>query len=391
VVARATKGMGEKEHYFGVDLLRFFAALLVVLNHFGIFAWNAPTMASTARSIAFPALVPASWFGWVGVEIFFVISGFVIAASAQHATASNFVKNRIIRVAPALWICSTLALVVQLTSNQPIDALFAAYVRSLVLSPIGPYIDGIVWTLVVEAAFYFLIFMTLLAGQFGRINRIAAALGAASAAFLILFACAEYFHNIPVFANIAAVCGRFYFKLTLLRYGVFFACGILLWYGFEGGFDRLTSALIAVFITFGAAEIMIQSAEIDHVTLLRSEPGAWFPPLVGRAMFTMCIWLGGVAGLVLSVKFKSKIYSRLKIHSSFLRKVGLLTYPLYLNHFVLGMTLVPALFALGLGRALVFALSFATVFGSSWFIMSVPERALQTTLFSFSSRSSKVA
>lgn len=390
-MARDRNRAGEKEHYFGVDLLRFFAASLVVLNHFGIFAWNAPTMATSARWIAFPAFVPASWFGWVGVEIFFVISGFVIAASAQHATPGGFVKKRIIRVAPALWICSTLALAIQLTSKQPVAALFTAYAHSLVLSPIGPYIDGVVWTLVVEAVFYFLIFVVLLAGQFGQINRIAAVLGAASAAFLMLFACAEYFHDFPVFANIASVCGRFYFKLTLLRYGVFFACGILLWHGFEGGFDRRTSALIAVFIAFCAAEIMIQSAEINEITILRSEPGAWLPPLLGRAMFTIFIWLGGVVGLVLSVAFKSRIYSHLKIRRVFLQKVGLLTYPLYLNHFVLGMTLVPALFALGLERPFVFALSFAAVLGSSWFIMSVPEPALQATLFSFSSRWSKAA
>jgi peptidoglycan/LPS O-acetylase OafA/YrhL len=108
-------------------------------------------------------------------------------------------------------------------------------------------------------------------------------------------------------------------------------------------------------------------------------------------MFAIFIWLGGIVGLVLSVAFKSRIYSRLKIRSVFLQKVGLLTYPLYLNHFVLGMTLVPALVALGLERPFVFALSFAAVLGSSWFIMSVPEPALQATLFSFSSRWSKAA
>jgi peptidoglycan/LPS O-acetylase OafA/YrhL len=381
----------EKEHYFGVDLLRFFAASLVVLNHFGIFAWNTPSMTATGKWIAFPALVPASWFGWVGVEIFFVISGFVIAASARHATPGSFVKNRIIRVAPALWICSTVALLVQVTSGQPLHVLLGSYARSLILSPKGPYIDGVIWTLVVEAVFYFLIYATLLAGKFERIDRIAAALGAASAAFLIFFAYAEYFHDIPMFGAIAAICGRFFFKVLLLRYGVFFACGILLWYGFERGFSRRTLALIAIFAAFGAVEIAIQSAELDQIVLLRSAAVSSVPSLSTRAMLAVFIWTGGVAGLILSVAFKSRIYRQLKAHGRFLRDVGLLTYPIYLNHFILGMTLVPALFALGLGRSSVFVLSFATVLGSSWFIMSVPERALQAVLLSFSARRPKVA
>jgi peptidoglycan/LPS O-acetylase OafA/YrhL len=381
----------EKEHYFGVDLLRFAAASLVVLNHFGIFAWNTPSMGATGKWIAFPPLVPASWFGWVGVEIFFVISGFVIAASARNATPGSFVRNRIVRVAPALWICSTLALAVQLTSGQPPSAMLAAYARSLVLSPIGPYIDGVIWTLVVEAVFYFLIFATLLAGRFDRIDRIAAALGIASAAFLAIFAYAEYFHESPAFAAIAAICGRFYFKLLLLRYGVFFAIGILLWYGFERGFSRFTLALIAIFMGFGALEIVIQSAELQDIVLLRSGAGSAVPPLSDRAMFAVFIWMSGVAGLVLSILFRTRIYRRLKAYRNLLRDVGLMTYPIYLNHFVLGMTLVPALFALGLQRWLVFVLSLAAVLGSSWFIMSVPERALRSALLSLSARLPRVA
>jgi peptidoglycan/LPS O-acetylase OafA/YrhL len=381
----------EKEHYFGVDLLRFFAASIVVLNHFGIFSWNTPSVDPTGKWVAFPALVPASWYGWVGVEIFFVISGFVIAASARNATPGSFLKHRIIRVFPALWICSTLAFALQLTSGQPFNSLLAAYVRSLFLSPIGPYVDGVIWTLVVEAAFYSLIFATLLAGKFDRINRIAIGLGIASAIFLTIFAYAEFFHDIPVFGKIAVVCGRFYFKFLLLRHGVFFACGILLWYGFERGFSRLTLALFGVFAAFGAVEIVIQSAEFDPILRLRAEAGLSVPPLLNRAMLTAFIWMGGVAGLVLSIVLRSKIYRRLKSHRKLFRDIGLLTYPMYLNHFVLGMTLVPALFALGLERPLVFALSFATVIASSWFIMSVPERAFQSALLSFSSRAPKVA
>lgn len=369
--------MEEKEHYFGVDLLRFFAALIVVLNHFGIFTWNRPAVDGTGHGLAFPSLYPASWYGWVGVEIFFVISGFVIAASARGATPMSFLKRRIIRVLPALWICSTVSLTVRLASGEPFSPVLASYIRSIFLSPIGPYIDGVIWTLVVEAAFYVLILATLLAGKFDRIDRIAGCLGIASAIFLTIYGAAEFFHDIPVFANISAVCDRFVFKVLLLRYGVFFACGILLWSGFDHGFSRFKLALIGVFVIFCAVEIVIQSAELA--------------PFFIRATLAVSIWMGSVAGLVLSVVFRSTIYRRLKSHRKLLQDIGLLTYPIYLNHFVLGMTLVPALIALGLGRSLVFALSITTILASSWFIMSVPERAFQSALVSFSSRPPKVA
>ena len=93
----------EKSHLFGLDLLRLLAAALVVLNHFGAFSSARPDV---GKPFAFPILHFATGFGWVGVEIFFVISGFVIALSARGATPDGFIKRRALRIFPALWICS---------------------------------------------------------------------------------------------------------------------------------------------------------------------------------------------------------------------------------------------------------------------------------------------
>ena len=383
--------MAEKEHYFGLDLLRFFAASIVVLNHFGIFTWNQPSIAVTGRWLAFPGLVPASWCGWVGVEIFFVISGFVIAASARNATPGSFLRHRIIRVFPALWICTTLAFVMLLASGQSLSTLLPAYIRSLFLSPVGPYIDGVIWTLMVEAVFYSLIFLILLAGRFDRMNRVAIGLGVVSSIFLTVFACAEYVREVPGFAGIVAACGRFYFRLLLLQHGVFFACGMLVWYGFERGFSRVTIIMIGIFVAFGVLEIVLQTIQYDPIVRERAQAGPAVPPLLDRAAAAALIWAAGLASLILSVAFRSKIYDRLKNRQKLLRDIGLLTYPVYLNHFVLGMTLVPALFAHGLTRPLVLALSLATVLVTSWLIMSIPERALRSALRSLRFSPSTVA
>ncbi|MEV7801616.1 acyltransferase family protein [Microbispora sp. NPDC088329] len=85
-----------------LDLLRFCAALGVVLFHFGeTRAWGTPN--------AFPALSAVTMFGVYGVRLFFLISGFVILMSAWGRTPGHFAASRIARLFPAYW-ASVLAL-----------------------------------------------------------------------------------------------------------------------------------------------------------------------------------------------------------------------------------------------------------------------------------------
>jgi exopolysaccharide production protein ExoZ len=65
-------------YIWGLDLIRFAAALMVVVFHF---SWQQP-----APQVFFDP-------GWVGVEIFFVISGFVIMGSAARLRPLNFSKG----------------------------------------------------------------------------------------------------------------------------------------------------------------------------------------------------------------------------------------------------------------------------------------------------------
>src|SRR5262245_5050654 len=82
-----------------------------------------------AGAVAFPGLVSFSWFGWVGVEIFFVLSGTVICMSAEGTTAFAFARNRIVRLYPAAWLCGTLTLVLLFFLGQ--DDLLERYARTL--------------------------------------------------------------------------------------------------------------------------------------------------------------------------------------------------------------------------------------------------------------------
>ena len=94
--------MGERFH--GVQALRFAAATAVVVTH-------AVDLAGTRLELE-TALAGGTLenFGAVGVDVFFVISGFIIATTTQGQTgvgaAGAFLWRRFRRVAPIYWLLS---------------------------------------------------------------------------------------------------------------------------------------------------------------------------------------------------------------------------------------------------------------------------------------------
>src|SRR5262249_8314784 len=96
--------MTPDKDYEGIQSLRFFAAFLVVLTHSTFYASERLT-----QGIGF-------WpDGATGVNIFFVISGFVMVVSTAKLKSvadswKIFVKRRIIRIVPMYWLATTLKL-----------------------------------------------------------------------------------------------------------------------------------------------------------------------------------------------------------------------------------------------------------------------------------------
>ncbi len=83
-----------------LDGLRFLAALAVVGYHFtGLktTVWGLPTMA------AFPHLHEVTRYGYLGVDLFFFISGFVILMTAWGRELPAYVGSRVARLFPGYW------------------------------------------------------------------------------------------------------------------------------------------------------------------------------------------------------------------------------------------------------------------------------------------------
>jgi len=79
--------------------------------------------------------------------------------------------------------------------------------------------------------------------------------------------------------------------------------------------------------------------------------------------------------ILLSV-FRSALMARL-IGAGWVKKAGLMTYPLYLNHYTLGMCLTPFLAMYIQNDALLLVTVSAIIMGSAWAIMTGPEIWLQ--------------
>lgn len=129
-----------------LDALRGIAILGVVLFHFSIFSKN--------------SFLDKNYFkyGCTGVDLFFMISGFVIFMSLERSsTVKEFWQHRAARLLPTYWLSILLALSFNLFWRNPITTDTSYILGNLtMLQPIfrSGYLLDPYWTLYVELTFY---------------------------------------------------------------------------------------------------------------------------------------------------------------------------------------------------------------------------------------------
>lgn len=159
------------EHrYYEIDLLRGMACLAVVAFHYLSFGPNSGLMTQHL----FPAGEVVARYGYLGVHLFFMISGFVILLSADGAKPRAFLASRVARLYPAFWACATVtALVLWLAGNPRFDISLIDYLINMTMFAhwFGvSYVDGAYWSLAIELHFYLYVFIALRLGWFGRLD-----------------------------------------------------------------------------------------------------------------------------------------------------------------------------------------------------------------------------
>lgn len=359
----------------GLDLLRFFAASSVTVYHLAFWAWAYPggQVAKASKGVAdFHEWADITSGGYAGVQIFFVISGFVIATSSERSTGLRFLMSRIIRLVPGVWVCATITLLAWLLIDvgAPQSHLIA-YVRSVAFMPTAPWIDSVYWTLGVEVTFYTLVFLLLVMNRFDWLKPIVCLIGVGSALFWIAYTVASLQPDSHWFHALNAWQWSRLGELMLLKHGVFFAAGVILWLQLIKKTPRLMPWLI-VFLLGGVLQIAGESA------LKLQKTGMSFSPLVPCAM-----WLASIVWIWFAVKYNTRIQRLSPWMLQTLRRLGLMTYPLYLLHNVAGGAVMGALAGLGLPVSAALWLAIAIVMGCTWWVSRVPEPALQQSMRAF--------
>lgn len=124
--------------------------------------------------VPFRGIEPVAQYGYLGVHLFFMVSGYVIFLSALGRSPRLFVASRVARLYPALWVSATMTMLLIAARN---DSRFLVnwteYFWNLTLIPqyVGArYVDGAYWSLAVELQFYILVWVALKTGLIERVE-----------------------------------------------------------------------------------------------------------------------------------------------------------------------------------------------------------------------------
>jgi peptidoglycan/LPS O-acetylase OafA/YrhL len=122
-------------------MLRGFAALGVMLFHFTFF-----------YHLSHPAFAPSLSlsFGHFGVDLFFMISGFVIFMTLERASSvRDFAVSRFARLYPVFWIALLLAVVLLPLAGGQVPSMRMVLANATMEAPLfgAPFVDVVYWSL----------------------------------------------------------------------------------------------------------------------------------------------------------------------------------------------------------------------------------------------------
>lgn len=302
--------MSAKPRYVLLDLMRIFAAYWVLIHH-----WTATDgfMLHLNQKYTLPdfphGVKEILSGGYLGVDIFFILSGIVISKSAINQNWIDFSKSRFIRLFPAYFVVTILAIVI-----APITMLDYPPVSQLIMSLTGlqwfygyPTIVGPAWTLFFEIRFYIL--MAVLIAIFRDIN-------------------------INLMKNIAIVWGLSLVLtpnlnseqlnfLVMSDYGVYFCFGIIL--GVASHKKEFKKNIPLIVFGFAIAWVRLQARYSGNSFTFERE-------IVSALILTAIIFI--------SMHQKEIFFIRGETMHKCVRNIALATYPLYLVHEPLGMPLI---------------------------------------------------
>lgn len=300
-----------------LDGMRALSAMMVVVFHY-TYRW---TEAWDAESALLPQVEPWSSMasrGFIGVQLFFMVSGFVVAFTLSRSGGIwEFAVKRFARLFPAMLCCSIVTfLVVKGLGVEPFASVNASgFLPSLTFTSPAiirrltglqtAYISGVYWSLFVEVKFY-------------------------AIAVLIYFAQPRWF--LRNFAIVCVLLGVAWWgsaqsvrsileQLTFVENAAFFAAGIAFNHAYHSGFGLASGSVTAVSLAVAIAQyrydawlVAVIVGAFGMFCVLAVKP-VWLRPLearplvaIGAASYSLYLMHQNVGVAVLSGVSRSAEY-----------------------------------------------------------------------------------
>ena len=313
-----------------LDGLRGVAAIIVMLYHY-----------CSVYSSEFHAFIfsPDIFkYGFYGVELFFVISGFVIYYTIQKIhSPKEFLIKRFIRLFPTYWLCLVITFLVvwifplnEYRNTNFVDGLVNVTMISGVIHV--KYVDPAYWSLQIELFFYLLMAVILLFNKLKHIDFILWA-------WLGLVLIYNEVHKLPGLG-----------LLLNLQFGPLFVAGIC-FYRIKTSSQRVWNSYLLLVISYGCA---VRSVHVEESFL-----GITIVYLV----------------FVFSVFIKNPVLS-----SRLLAFFGAISYSLYLIHANVGFVLMRILQTNGFNAPYLIIIPIGFSIFLSWIITFYFEKPLMAWL-----------
>ncbi len=326
---------------------------MVAAYHYGGRDGEVAEAWGSSAKLQFPTL--HSWFayGCLGVQIFFVISGFVICMSGWGRPLRSFFASRASRLLPSYWaavivVTAVFALpVVAYEAVSPSDALLNL---TMMQQPLGvDRVLGVCWTLWAEVRFYALFAVCVV-------------LPGANRQGIILF-CAGW----TLAASIAQAANEPLLDLVLMpEYAPFFIGGIGLYLVHRDRRDAYAWGIVGVSWLLG---------QHYAVAGLWHAPDPDFFSYRTSAGIILVVTLGFAAVAAIALGLLHRVNWR------WLTVAGALTYPFYLIHEHLGWVAIKAYHqGLHIPSYATFLLTIATMLFLAWLLNRYVEGSLTPRL-----------
>lgn len=297
-----------RRYVTNLDIVRFLASLWVVFTHYGFIG---PSWGKTGYQPPEGIFALFLKMGYLGVPIFFVLSGFVIAHVSSNIHPVKFALNRVIRLMPAFWICLTLSFILLKILGTPDALSISQLLANYTLAPqvFGfEFVDGVYWTLFYEFIFYGFATLFIAAGIFHK---------------RMLTICAVWL--VISFANNLYIEHVILERLFISYFAGAFVGGMVLWHGWQKGWSFLHVALLVL----AALSLALGVQKLDTQDFLPNFQGTMgYLPALGYAVFTL-----GTVYLAL-------LLPQMKRFAGGALLLGGISYPLYLFHQEVGYALM---------------------------------------------------